>query len=259
MNTLETAITAVATRCLHSSLSDRSSPKVVDLNTPFELLGLDSLATIELAAALEDELGCELPPDVLAGCADARSLAARLAQLGVGDAGRTDDPLDMMVADAVLPNDVRPALGSVHAASGLRDARTILLTGATGFLGSALLEELLDTSDATVLCLVRPASAPLKRSQTDRIRTIAGDLSHPLLGLSESRYHELAGEVDAVCHAAAAVNWIYSVRGTPRTERPWDPGTPAPRVPVRGAVSFRLQPVHLLLHHWTADRERGLR
>ena len=85
---------------------------------------------------------------------------------------------------------------------GLRTARTILLTGATGFLGSALLEELLDTSHATIVCLVRPTSAPISRSGTGRIRTITGDLSHPRLGLSESRYDELTREVDAVCHAA---------------------------------------------------------
>ena len=97
--------------CLHgpTAASGRSHPAAVDLDTPFELLGLDSLATIELAAALEDELGCELPADVLVGCTDARSLAARLARLGVGDARRADDPFDQMVADAVLPDDIRPA------------------------------------------------------------------------------------------------------------------------------------------------------
>ena len=44
----------------------------VDAETPFALLGLDSLATIELAAALEDELGCELPPTCWPLCTDAR-------------------------------------------------------------------------------------------------------------------------------------------------------------------------------------------
>ena len=90
MTTLEATITAVATRCLHGHPAGRSHPAAIDLDTPFELLGLDSLATIELAAALEDELGCEVPADVLVDCTDARSLAARLARLGVGGArGRT--------------------------------------------------------------------------------------------------------------------------------------------------------------------------
>jgi thioester reductase-like protein len=45
------------------------------------------------------------------------------------------------------------------------------------------------------------------------VETITGDLSHPRLGLSESRYDALTCEVDAVCHAAAAVNWVFSYAG----------------------------------------------
>jgi len=172
-------------------------------------------------------LGCELPADVLVDCTDARSLAARLAPLarlaspGGRDARRADDRFDQMMADAVLPDDVRPAPATAHADDhahvhpdvGLRHARTVLLTGATGFLGSALLDELLATSHATIVCLVRPSSAPIRSCATRRIRTVIGDLSHPRLGLSASSYDALAREVDAVCHAAAAVNWVFSYAG----------------------------------------------
>ena len=155
---LETTIAAIAARCLRTEAP-------ISADTPFELLGLDSLATIELAAALEAELGRELPADILAGCTNARSLAARLAREGLG-ARANDDPFDQMLADAVLPEDVRPAGTSAAATTDLRAARKILLTGATGFLGGALLRELLDTSSATIFCLVRQASGRLKPAST---------------------------------------------------------------------------------------------
>ncbi|MBA3297789.1 MAG: SDR family oxidoreductase, partial [Acidobacteria bacterium] len=215
MTTLEATITAVAARCLRGGPGPHNQTLEGSIlpDTSFALLGLDSLATIELAAALEDELRCELPEDVLVDCTDARSLAARLERLGVDDSRRASDPFDQMHADAVLPGDVWPAGSKVHPDIGLRHARTILLTGATGFLGAALLEELLNTSHATIVCLVRPTSQPVTRHDTDRVRILTGDLSRPRFGLSDASYEELAREVDAVCHAAAAVNWVFSYAG----------------------------------------------
>jgi thioester reductase-like protein len=294
---LEATITAVARRCLRDS--HKRGPRPAQ-EGPLPFSGLDSLAAIELAAALEEALRCELPADLLVDCPDARVLAARLARRGLGVAPAAD-PFEQMVADAVLPDDIQPrparlvcrrylpsrprastpicrrfrdisrlrrrvhgsrcaGCGRVQhrvrgswcagrggrggASAGLRQARTILLTGATGFLGSALLDELLRTSRATIVCLVRPTSAPIRprteprieprtearigmgsRSQTwtrekiksalasaarVRVRVVTGDLSQPSLGLSASQYDALTREVDAVCHAAAAVNWIYS-------------------------------------------------
>ncbi len=109
-----------------------------DPSTPFALLGLDSLGTIELAAALEDALGIELPPDVVAGCRDARALAACVERLRADEPRSAIDPLEQMLADAVLPNDWHVSSNArrgprLHS---LRDAGTILLTGATGFLGA---------------------------------------------------------------------------------------------------------------------------
>lgn len=210
MTTLEATIASVAARCLKRAPEGAHGQVGIHADTPFELLGLDSLATIELAAALEDELGCDLPEDVLVDCTDARSLAARLVTLGVGEMRAANDPFEQMFADAVLPDDIWPAGSSVQADSGLRHARTILLTGATGFLGAALLEELLGGSNATIVCLVRPTSRPIPVSQPGRVRTLTGDLSRPRLGLSDASYDALAREVDAVCHAAAAVNWVFS-------------------------------------------------
>ena len=194
MTPLEQTITAVAARCIGTNVP-------IHGDTAFELLGLDSLATIELAAALETELGCVLPPDALAECRSIRSLAARLSCDRVR---RLDqDPYEQMFQDAVLPDDVWP-VRTVRAATGLRAAKTILVTGATGFVGGALIEELRRSTKARIICLVRSPNA------IRGVCSVRGDLTQARLGLGEACYADLAREVDAVVHCGAAVNWVFS-------------------------------------------------
>ncbi|HVJ26863.1 MAG TPA: thioester reductase domain-containing protein [Vicinamibacterales bacterium] len=208
MTVTPSAVASIAARCLRT-------PGSVDPDTPLALLGLDSLSTIEMAVEIEEAFGCALPADVLSECADARSLASLISSLQASKPlNDRDETFDAMLADAVLPPDVRP-LGRTSSSTDLRTARTILLTGATGFLGGALLDELLQDSKADIVCLVRNPDTwrGTRRANSDRVRTISGDLSHPRLGLGEQRFNELAQTVDAVVHCAAAVNWVYSYSG----------------------------------------------
>ena len=194
---VETAIAEVARRYLQRT--ERLDPEM-----PFALLGIDSLGTIELAAALEDSLGCRLPPDVMVQCRDARSLAARITQLlNEDEIAERDDPFEQMLADAVLPPDVSTSRrGAVS--TDLRSAKRILLSGATGFLGGALLDELLDSTGAEVVALTRRPVAGRRR-----VHVVEGDLSLPRAGVSAERFAALAREVDAIVHCGAAVNWVY--------------------------------------------------
>jgi thioester reductase-like protein len=201
-------VASIAARCLRT-------PGAIDPDTPLALLGLDSLSTIEMAAELEAAFGCELPADVLIDCTDVRSLTVRISALRSAQADEARvDPFDLMLADAVLPDDVRPEPGP-GVSTDLRSARRILLTGATGFLGGQLLEELLAATDAEIVCLVRdPSRFPHPASRiphpAPRVRLLTGDLSHPRLGLSQAHVDELADSIDAILHCGAAVNWVYT-------------------------------------------------
>lgn len=77
---------------------------------------------------------------------------------------------------------------------------TLLLTGGSGVLGRALIDEL--ARDHHLLCLrrTRPLGDP-------RVREIDGDLLAPRLGLTPRAWYELALQVDVVVHSAAATNW----------------------------------------------------
>src|SRR5690606_27734995 len=84
--------------------------------------------------------------------------------------------------------------------------RHIFLTGATGFLGGRLLQELLTHTDAAITCLLRdPSRLAVKDS---RITTICGDIEQPHFGLSENDWQELAVRIDTVYHCAARVNVV---------------------------------------------------
>lgn len=133
--------------------------------------------------------------------------------------------------------------------------KAILLTGATGFLGSFLLRELLDRTSAKIYCLVRASGerAGLERIQksmielgiwsaelASRIVALPGDQSQLLLGLSPSVFEELSESIDIIYHNGAQVNFIYpysalkasNVRGTCEI--------------IRLATARRKKPVHYI-------------
>jgi nucleoside-diphosphate-sugar epimerase len=77
--------------------------------------------------------------------------------------------------------------------------RTVLLTGASGVVGHALLPRL---RDLDVACLVHrsPVSGP-------NVTSVPGDIAQPMLGLAEQAYAELAAKADAVIHCAAVTDF----------------------------------------------------
>ncbi|WP_338674984.1 thioester reductase domain-containing protein [Streptomyces sp. SCSIO 30461] len=218
LHMMERIATRVAAVLGHDSADD------IDPDVPLLDLGVDSLMAVEMRNQISDFCGVSLRPTLvfehptLAVLAD--HLLAKVLD-AVSTAPSTDEDAVDFAAEVVLAADITPADEVVRVAD---DPREVLLTGATGFLGAYLLRDLLRTTRATVHCLVRgtdeaDARARLRKNlewyafwdgiDTDRLSVVVGDLAQPLLGLAPDRFDTLARGVDAVYHAAAAVNGLY--------------------------------------------------
>jgi myxalamid-type nonribosomal peptide synthetase MxaA len=129
----------------------------------------------------------------------------------------------------------------------------ILLTGATGYLGAFLLEQLLARTSATIHCLLRANDTPhglerVKAAMTryqlwndamvQRLVVVPGDLAKPQLGLDETRWNELAGTIDVIYHNGARVNFVYPY------SKVREPNVEGTKTILRLASTARIKAVH---------------
>ncbi|MCD5355076.1 non-ribosomal peptide synthetase [Kineosporia mesophila] len=184
--------------------------------------GANSLLMVAAVVALTDRFGVEIGVRDLVDHPTAAGLRELITRREL-DHERVPEEAALVAAD------LADLTGPVPARRERRDqpVRTVLLTGATGFVGTHLLHELLDDPDLTVVCLVRAPDDDQARRRLDtaltgqqldhpgftgRVRAVAGDLSRPGLGLSPEQWSSLAQAVDLVVHNGAMVNFLYDYR-----------------------------------------------
>lgn len=204
----------------------------LDIDKSIFFYGIDSLNIIGIHAKLEEKLKASIPTvaffransfadmvdDIVASITD----RARFDQ-AMGESSTLREEIDQAVERlssklAAVPDRSDGSLG-----------KRTLLTGASGFVGVALLKEILERSDAEVVCMVRAAdeTAALKRIRhtsakyalrlpqgfEKRVKIMLGDMSKPWLGLTEDEYRRHQRDIDSVVHCAAIDNFYlpYSI------------------------------------------------
>ncbi|MFP4325470.1 MAG: amino acid adenylation domain-containing protein [Desulfonatronovibrio sp.] len=178
-------------------------------NDSFFRVGGNSLLAVRMQAEVKKRLGMEFSMSEFYGAPTIEALAA----------GRRVDHVQQAVQDAEAEITVdTPASPETASLS----PKSVLLTGARGFLGIFLLEQLTRQADK-VYCLLRcgseaqgleslrekALSAGLE-PDFNRIRIIPGDLSAPDLGLSESHRQELESQAEAILHCGAFVHHLHN-------------------------------------------------
>ena len=175
--------------------------------------GGDSLGVIRLLLEA-DRQGLFLPPaDIAAG----KSLQALAAANGT-EAMAAETIKRDVAFDANMQERLQGARNTPMAT-----ANGILLTGATGFLGSRILAELLAQTDAPVYCPIRAKNdrAASRRildafegngievpADTTRIRAFAAEITEDQFGMTDDAYAALIRNIGSVYHCAAVVNVV---------------------------------------------------
>lgn len=190
-------------------------------------LGGHSLTLADLSNRLTKTFGFPVPLGALAGDPTIKGHvdAVTAARDGHTAAVQADLPA-VLRADSVLAADIQPKNARMRPVS---EAKTVLLTGVTGYLGAFLLSSLMESTTANIVCLVRFESviddqcsagmARLRKNLTDlglwtdsvidRVEILPANLSRKRLGLAPDQFEELASRVEVIIHAAATVNLVY--------------------------------------------------
>jgi len=199
--------------------ADVLSIERVGIHDNFFKLGGHSLIGTQVMSCIRDTLSVDIPLRQLFESPTIAGMAQTIDQIRQVGIIATKTVIDLN-AEAVLDSTIQlPAVP-------VKDLKpkSIFLSGATGFLGAYLLYELLVQTTANIYCLVRAENADegKKRLQSklesyflwnetfrSRIIPIIGELSQPLLALSEQSFQDLANQIDVIYHNGALVNFVY--------------------------------------------------
>ncbi|MGN7708394.1 amino acid adenylation domain-containing protein [Chryseobacterium sp. 22543] len=211
---------------------------VINITDNFFDIGGNSLLVATVAVALQRKLDIKVYLRDIYQFPVLQELSEVL--IARSKATREAVPMEDVEPYVELQKDVYLAPGTVFAGGfdpkQVENPTTIFLTGVTGFVGIHLLQELLDTTNADIYCLVRAQDQfhamekiercfkqykiPQKEEQKSRIIPVIGDLALPALGLSEEIFSKLAKQTDLIYHSGSSVNFIepYSYMKAPNVE-----------------------------------------
>ena len=224
--------------CLADLLAELGGFGAAELKAETSLygLGLDSLMAVELATAVQAGLGVSLGLGALSGEPTLGSLAEHLlallgdpaaacsAGVDLGAEAQLPEALAIQLASLPPPQTQQPQDPPGPAQSTQQAPKTVLLTGATGFLGAFLLaDQLRRHAGLSVWCLVRADGPGVAKARVRanlqhydlwdeafgaRIVGLPGDLAEPRLGLDGGTWAGLTERIGGILHNGAQLSYV---------------------------------------------------
>lgn len=221
-----------------------ASPDDVNVDVPLKEIGVDSLTTVllrnQLVALTSLTLSARLAFDHQNLTMLSKSLLSQI-QESLGDSGDSGGSSSESASGSAMSNSTTSTVSAsdmatvregyldpsltfdnVSRGTSLSRPESVLVTGATGFVGAFIVHQLLELG-ITVHCLVRAATVEhagrrliatlseyglWKPDFSRLLKHVVGDMAQPLFGLPEVVFNQLADDIDAICHSSALVDWM---------------------------------------------------
>jgi fatty acid CoA ligase FadD9 len=239
----------------------------------FEGLGGDSLSALSFSMLLEEIFGVDVPVGVVISPTSSLQRLADHIQAARGGASKRPGfaavhgrhATEIRAADLTLDKfiDARTLAAAPSLPRAGAPVRTVLLTGANGFLGRFLALEWLERLapvGGKLVCIARGHDAASARERiasaldsgdedlkrrfealaANHLEVLAGDIGEPELGLDAATWQRLVGSVDLIVHPAALVNHVLPYNQL------FGPNVVGTAELIRLAITTRLKPFNFV-------------
>ncbi|KAF7125782.1 hypothetical protein CNMCM5793_002075 [Aspergillus hiratsukae] len=226
LNEIESQLRDLWQEVLTSPVMDHFT---VDTKSDFFHVGGTSLLLVRLQALINERFSVELPlsqlfdfstlgrmahvilnqkhgaPATAAATASSATTSSLDATPAAPSAGPQTPPIDW-ASEVAPPSSLHPCT-----VLGAHEPRIVILTGASGFLGKALLERLVSAPSITrVYCIAMRATARRDAAvfASPKVQVYAGDQTLPGLGLDPDVAQRIFSEADTIIHNGADVSFM---------------------------------------------------